>query len=131
MSQNLVCLQFPFPPPYVWYRDVINLRREDHGREATALRKQLAENEARLKVEIDRAEGAAAELRDGNLSLEGVVRALEDKEESLRDDLQAEREERKKVVRQVCTCSSGRACASVCTSKSLGSRVAGLPSRRL
>ncbi|CAM9603172.1 unnamed protein product, partial [Ascophyllum nodosum] len=82
-------------------RKAVRAAREDHGREATALRKQLAENEARLKVEIDRAEGAAAELRDGNLSLEGVVRALEDKEESLRDDLQAEREERKKVVRQL------------------------------
>lgn len=76
-------------------------RREDHGREIIAIRKQMSDKRASFARDLDEANSAAAALRDANLSLEGAIAGLEEGEASLRGNLQAEREDKVKIVDEV------------------------------
>lgn len=78
-----------------------SLKREEHGRETADLRKQIVAKEASLKREIDQAKSAAAALRDANLSLEGELAGLVDRETALKNDLREQQEESSRMLEEV------------------------------
>lgn len=55
-----------------------------------------------MKREIDQAKSAAAALRDVNLSLEGELAGLADRETALKNDLREQKEESSRVSNEVC-----------------------------
>lgn len=78
-------------------------RREEHSRDTAALRKQSAEREISLQKELDQARDSVAALRDANLSLEGAVAGLADREAALEIDLREQKEESERLIDEVCT----------------------------
>lgn len=76
-------------------------KREEHGREAADLRNQSVTKEASLKREIDQAKSAAAALSDANLSLEGELAGLADREAALKNDLREQKEASSRVLNEV------------------------------
>ncbi|CAB1111065.1 unnamed protein product [Ectocarpus sp. CCAP 1310/34] len=73
-------------------------------REASVLRKQAADREAALKKDIDQAKGAAAALKNANLSLEGTVAGLKDREAVLERDLRELGDESARMLDEVGMC---------------------------
>ena len=89
---DFLCLSKPILVP--------DWRREEHSRDAAALRKQSSDREAPLQKELDLSRDSMAALRDANLSLEGTVAGLTDREAALEADLCEQKEESERGARR-------------------------------